>query len=190
MQETLGRGKRNWLNRISYRKKRASEEGEEISDEEARKREVAKLHRPKLKVPIWNRDPYEPGFNRSLFGGSEITLNEQRISLPFCVALEPLAVHSKRAYDKITTEVGRMIAEGLAQPREIRFMCSAFFVLRRNGEDFLVRFGERRYPCMIGSERLRVSYENGTVTLGGNRLKVKSVGIFEHYFNLYTMLVG
>jgi hypothetical protein len=191
MRENQGRGKLNWLNRIKDQKRLAKEQGEEISDEEARKREVAKLHRPTLKVPIWNRDLYDRwSFNPSLFRGSEIALNQQRISLPFCVALEPFAVHAKRDYDKITTEVGRMIAEGLAQPEEIRLMCSAFFVLRRNGEDFLVRFGERRYPYRIGKERLRVSYENDTVTLSGNLLKVKSVGTFEYYFHLYTMLVG
>jgi hypothetical protein len=83
----------------------------------------------------------------------------------------------------------RMIAEGNAQPDEIRFVCSAFFVLRRDSEDFLVRFGERRFPNRIGKGRLHVNYESGTITSNGLTLKVKSVGLFEHYFSLYATLV-
>jgi hypothetical protein len=106
------------------------------------------------------------------------------------MSLEPVAVHARRDYDKITTEVGRMIAEGNAQPEEIRFMCSAFFIMRRNGDDFLIRFGERRYPYRIIKGLLRVSYESGAVILAGDRtIKVTSVGIFEHYFNIYSALV-
>jgi hypothetical protein len=134
-----GRGKLNWLHRISSEKRRARERGEEISDEGARRREVAKLHRPRLKVPIYNPDRYGPLYNPRLYDGAEIVLNGERIALPNCMSLEPVAVHARRDYDKITTEVGRMIAEGNAQPEEIRFMCSAFFIMRRNGDDFLIR---------------------------------------------------
>ncbi len=104
--------------------------------------------------------------------------------MPNCVPLEPKAVHVKRDYDKITKEVARMIEEGMAQPEEIRFICSeffvfrrAFFVFRRDGEDFLAQFGGVRIPCRIQKEEIKASYENGTVTLGDAVLKVNSVGI-------------
>jgi len=42
-------GKLNWLTRIRVQKMLANERGDEISDEEAKRRAVAKLHRPKLK---------------------------------------------------------------------------------------------------------------------------------------------
>jgi hypothetical protein len=190
VRQTQGRGTLNWLRRINNQKTLARERGEEISDEEARRREVAKLHRPKLKVPIYNPNRYGPLYNPRLYDGAEVVQGRERVPLPNCVALEPTAVHSRRDYDKITTEVGRMIAEGNAQPEEIRFICSAFFILRRSGEDWLVRFGERRYPYKINEGRLRVNYTGGTVTLDESlTIKVKSVGIFDHYFGLYTMLV-
>jgi len=45
-----------------------------------------------------------------------------------------------------------MIDEGRAQPEEIRFLCSEFFVFVRNGEDFLVRWGERTKPYKINTK--------------------------------------
>ena len=189
MQQPQGRGKRNWQTRIRHQKIEAREQGEEISDEEARRREMAKLHRPKLKVPLYNPDRYGSLYNPRLYNGAEIFRNHEKVALPNCVALEPVAVHAKRDYDKITTEVVRMIAEDRAQPDEIRFICALFFIMRRNAHDFLVRFGERRYPIRIGKERLRVSYERGTVTLNDLTIEVNSVGIFEYYFSLYATLV-
>jgi hypothetical protein len=187
--QTQGRDKRNWLSRINNQKTLARQRGEEISDEEARRREVAKLHRPKLKVRLYNPDRYGPLYNPRLYDGAEVVQGRERVPLPNCVALEPSAVHSKRDYDKITTEVARMIAEGNAHPEEIRLLCSAFFILRRSGEDWLVRFGERRYPYKINEGRLRVNYTGGTVALDESlTIKVKSVGIFDHYFDLYTKL--
>lgn len=190
MRHADSRGKLNWQRRIRQQKKLAMERGEEISDGEARQREVAKLHRPKLRVPVYNPHRYGPLYNPRLYDGAEVVLDQQRIALPNCVTLEPVAVHASRDYGKITREVSRMIAEGNAQPEEIRFMCSEFFVLRRNGEDFLVRFGERRYPRRIQKGSLRVRYESGTITFNdGPPIRVKSVGVFEHYFDLYAALV-
>ena len=189
MEQPHGRGKLNWQSRIRSQKKLAKERGEEISDEEARRREMAKLHRPKLKVPVYNPDRYGPLYNPRLYDGAEIFQNQERVTLPNCVNLEPAATHAIRDYKYITTEMSRMIAEGYAQPDEIRFVCSTFFVLRQDGEDLLVRFGKRRVPNRIGNGQLRVSYESGTITFNGLTLKVKSVGLFEHYFNLYVTLV-
>jgi hypothetical protein len=187
-----GRGKLNWLHRIRDQKKLAMERGEEISDEEARRREVAKLHRPRLKVPIYNPDRYGPLYNPRLYDGAEVMLSQGRVALPNCVPLEPKAVHAKRNYDKITTEVARMIEEGNAQPEEIRFMCSEFFVWVRNGEEFLIRFGERRIPSRINKKKLNVCYVDSTIALDGNTpIKLKSsVAVFDYYLGLYCNICG
>ena len=155
-----GRGKLNWLTRIRFQKMLAKERGDEISDEEAKRRAVAKLHRPKLKR-LYNENPYVGGpYDPRLYEGAEVALSRGRIALPNCVPLEPEAVHARRNYEKITKEVARMIEEGRAQPEEIRFMCSEFFIWVHNGEDFLVRFGERTIPCRFNKDKLRVCYEN------------------------------
>ncbi len=85
-----------------------------------------------------------------------------------------------------------MIEEGNAQPEEIRFMCSEFFVWVRNGEEFLIRFGERRIPYRIHREKLNVCYVDGTITLDGNTLiKLKSsVAVFDYYLGLYRNICG
>ncbi len=184
-----GRGKLNWLHRIETQKMTAKERGEEISDEEAKRRAVARLHRPKLKR-LYNPDRVVGGlYDPRLYDGTEVVLSQGRIALPNCVPLEPKAVHAKRNYDKITTEAARMIEEGKVQPEEIRLMCSEFFVFGRNGEDFLVQFGGRRYPHRIDKAKLRVCYEGGTVTLDGNvPIRVKLVAIFDYYLTLYDAL--
>ena len=103
--------------------------------------------------------------------------------------LEPAAVHSRRNYEKVTKEVARIIEEGRAQPEEIRFMCSEFFIWVHNGEDFLVRFGERRSPYRINKDKLRVCYENGTVMIEGcSPIRIKSVATFDYYLTLYAAL--
>jgi len=82
-----------------------------------------------------------------------------------------------------------MIAEGKAQPEEIWFMCSEFFIWVRNGEHFLVRFGERRIPFRIDKPKLRLCYKDGTVTLEGYfPIRVKSVGVFDYYLTIYSAL--
>jgi hypothetical protein len=187
-----GRGKLNWLHRISSQKRRDRERGEEISDEEARRREVAKLHRPKLKR-LYNPTRYGPFYDSRLYDGTEVVLSQgERVMLPNCVPLEPKAVHAKRNYDKITTEVARMIEEGNAQPEEIRFMCSEFFVWVRNGEEFLIRFGERRIPSRINKKKLNVCYVDSTIALDGNTfIKLKSsVAVFDYYLGLYCNICG
>jgi hypothetical protein len=185
----LGRGKLNWLHRIGNQKAQARERGEEISDEEARRREVAKLHRPMLKRlinPIQDGDFFDP----RLYDGSEVVLSQGRVALPNCVPLEPQAVHAKRKYDKLTKQVARMIEQGTAQPEEIRLMCSEFFVFRHNGRDSLVQSGDPRYTYQIDKTGVRISYENSTVTFGDDRtIKVKSPGLFHYYLTLYERFV-
>jgi hypothetical protein len=182
-----GRGKLNWLHRIETQKMLAKERGEDISDEEARLREVARLHRPKLRrldKAIRRASPYDPRRY-----GTKVSSSQGSVALLNCWTMEPGSVHAGRNYTKIATEVGRMIEEGKAQPEEIRFMCSEFFVWVRNGEDFLVRFGERRIPCRIDKDKLRVCYEDGTVTLDGySPITVKSVAVFDYYLTLYDAL--
>jgi hypothetical protein len=155
----------------------SKERGEEITDEEAQRRAVAKLHRPKLR-PLDNSGRYaDPNDPRRY--GTEVTLNNGSVALQNCWTMEPNAVHAKRNYDKITTEATRVVAEGKVQPEEIRFMCSEFFIWVRNGEHFLVRFGERRIPYRIDKNKLRVCYKDGTVTPEGYPpISVKSVGVF------------
>jgi hypothetical protein len=160
-----GRGERNWLHRIETEKLQAKQRGEDISDEEGRRRAVAKLHRPKLQpLDNWDRyaDPYDPRRY-----GTEIMVNNVSIALPKCWTMLPAAVHAKRKYRKITTEASRMIEEGGVQREEICFICSEFFVWVRNGEHFLVRFGERRIPSRIDKHKSKVCYEDGTVILEG-----------------------
>jgi hypothetical protein len=108
MAERLGPGKRNWLRGIENEKIAAKQRGEKISDEEAKQREVVKLHRPHTRQ----------------YHRIEVEFGEAKIALPNCVALEPKAVHAKRRYGKITREAALMIEEGRVQPDEIRFMCS------------------------------------------------------------------
>jgi hypothetical protein len=82
-----------------------------------------------------------------------------------------------------------MIEQGKAQPEEICFMCSEFFIFRRNGKDSLVQTGDPRYVYQIDRESLRVSYEDGIVTLKGHPpIRPKSVGVFAYYFTLYGAL--
>lgn len=103
--------------------------------------------------------------------------------------LEPEAVHARRNYEKITKEVARMIEEGRAQPEEIRFMCSEFFIWVHNGEDFLVRFGERRISYRFNKDKLRVCYENDTVMIEGfSPIRIKSVATFDYYVTQYAAL--
>ena len=182
-------GKRNWYRRVETEKIQARQRGEEISDEEARKRAIAKLHRPILKrLYLPNRyvgGAYDPCF----YDGVEVELSQGRVALPNCALAEPKAVHARRSDDKITREVARMIEEGGAQPEELRFICSDFFVYARNNEVFLVRFGGRRIPYRIEKTKLIVCYVDSTVTLHGYRpIRVESVGVFEYYFRLYSGL--
>jgi len=103
--------------------------------------------------------------------------------------MEPNSVHAGRNYKKLTKQVARMIEQGKAQPEEICFMCSEFFVFRRNGEDFLVQCGDPRYLYQIDRDSLRASYEHGAVTLKGySPIRPKSVGVFAYYFSLYSAL--
>ena len=104
------RGKRNWRHRIETQKKLAKERGEEISDEEAKLRAVARLHRPKLR-PLDNSSRYADPYDHRRYG-TEVTFNNGSVALQNCWTMEPNAVHAKRRYFKITTEVTRMIAEG------------------------------------------------------------------------------
>jgi hypothetical protein len=70
-----GRGKLNWLTRIRFQKMLAKERGDEISDEEAKRRAVAKLHRPKLKR-LYNEDRYVGGpYDPRLYEGAEVALS-------------------------------------------------------------------------------------------------------------------
>jgi hypothetical protein len=182
-----GRGTLNWLTRIRNRKMRAEEGGEVISDEEARLREVAKLHRPKLS-PLDNGDRYADPYDPRRYG-TEIVLNDVSVALPNCWAMQPAAVHAKRKYSKITTEAFRMIEEGGVQREEVCFICSEFFIWVRNGEHFLVRFGERRVPYRIDKHKFKVCYEHGTVILEGYPpIRLKPIGAFAYYFTLYGAL--
>ncbi len=187
MLQDQGRGKLNWLHRIETQKMLAKERGEEISDEEAKMRAVAKLHRPELR-PLDNSGRYaDPNDPRRY--GTEVMLNHGSVALPNCWTMEPIAVHGKRNYDKIVTEASRMIAESKVQPEEIRFMCSEFFIWARNGEHLLVQFGERRIPYRIDKDKLRVCYKEGTVTSEGYPpISVKSVAVFDYYLSLYSAL--
>jgi hypothetical protein len=109
--------------------------------------------------------------------------------LPKCWTMEPESVHAGRNYKKLTKQVARMIEQGKAPPEEICFMCSEFFIFRRNGKDCLVQCGDPRYVYQIDRESLRASYEDGTVTLKGySPIRPKSVGVFAYYFNLYGAL--
>jgi hypothetical protein len=69
--------KRNWQRRIETEKIQAGQRGEEISDEEGRKRAIAKLHRPKLKrLYLPNRyvgAAYDPCF----YDGAEVELSQR-----------------------------------------------------------------------------------------------------------------
>ena len=182
-----GRGKRNWLRRSENEKTQAKQRGEDISDEEAKRRAASKLHRPKL-MPLDNSirsaDPHDPRRY-----GTQIALNQGSVALPKCWTMEPESVHAGRNYQKLTKQVARMIEQGKAQPEEIRFMCSEFFICRRNGKDFLVQTGDPRHVYQIDRESLRASYEDGTVTLKGySPIRLKSVGVFAYYFILYGAL--
>jgi hypothetical protein len=182
-----GRGERNWLRRSENEKTQAKERGEDISDEEAKLRAVAKLHRPKLR-PLDNSgryaDPYDPRRY-----GTEIVLDDVSVALPKCWTMEPESVRAGRNYKKLTKQVARMIEQGKAQAGEICFMCSEFFVFRRNGEDFIVQCGDPRYFYRIDKTSLRVCYEVGTATLGRDAtIKIKSPGVFHYYLTLYDAL--
>jgi hypothetical protein len=144
MLEDRRRGKRNWQRRIETEKIQAGQRGEEISDEEGRKRAIAKLHRPKLKRLYVPNRYVGAAYDPCSYDGAEVELSQRRVALPNCALAEPEAVHARRSYDKIIREVARMIEEGGAQPEELRFICSDFFVYARNGQEFLVRFGGRR----------------------------------------------
>ena len=68
-------------------------------------------------------------------------------------------------------------------------MCSEFFIWVRDGEHFLVRFGERRIPHRIDKNKWRVCYKDGTVTPEGYPpFRVKSVGVFDYYLIIYSAL--
>ena len=178
------------------RTKQDDPQNSSISEREAHLRAVARMHRPKLTIELYrDRDGralnrYGPHINPRLFDGTEVKLSQESVALalPNCLPLEPKAVHARRDYDKITKEVARMIEEGGAQPEEIRFMCSEFFVFVRNGEDFLVRFGGRKIPYRIDKEKVRMCYEHHTVMFDDNSVikKVRSVGVFDYYFTLYN----
>src|SRR5277367_6312535 len=154
-----------WATRRRNETLRAKERGEEISEREAHLRAGASLHRPSLKLWLWDRGDFP---NPRLYDGIEVKLSQWSVTLPNCVALEPEAVRAKRDYDKMTGQVARMIEEGRAQPEEIRFVCSEFFVFVRNGEHFLVRWGERTNPYRIDKDKVEISFETRTVTFGNN----------------------
>ena len=182
-----GRGERNWLRRIEIQKMLAKQGDEQISDEEANRRAVAKLHRPKLKR-LDNAIPPAPPDDPRRYG-TKVSLSQGSVALLNCWTMEPESVHAGRNYDKLTKQVGRMIEQGKAQPEEICFMCSEFFIFRRNGEDCLVQSGDPRYLYQIDRDSLRASYEDGTVTLKGySPIRPKSVGVFAYYFSLYGVL--
>ena len=182
-----GRGKLNWLHRITTEKVHAKRRGEDISGEEAKRRAVARLHRPKLKRldnAIW---PAPPDDRRRY--GTKVSSSQGSVALLNCWTMEPKLVHAGRNYKKLTKQVAHMIEQGKAQPEEINFMCSEFFIFRRNGKDFLVQCGDPRYLYQIDRDSLRASYEDGTVTLKGRPpIRPKSVGVFAYYFSLYGAL--
>jgi hypothetical protein len=186
MTGTVGRGKAAWLGRIARQKQWARESGEEISDLEARLREVARMHRPTL-TRLIVKDPWRTIFDRRLYDGIEIALTQGIVALPNCLPLEPKAVHARRRYDKIIKEAARMIEESTASPEQVRFMCSEFFVVRRNEEDLLVRFGGRRYPYKITEKKFAENYVDRTVTLDNHSTirNVKSPRTFSFYLHLY-----
>jgi hypothetical protein len=153
---------KGWLTRRrneGHRSRQGGPQNSPISEREAHLRAVARMHRPKLMIELYrDRDGrplnrYGPHINPRLFDGTEVMLSHGSVSLPNCMPLEPKAVHARRDYVRITNEVARMIEEGGAQPKEIRFMCSEFFVFVRNGEEFLVRFGGRKIPYRIDKEK-------------------------------------
>jgi hypothetical protein len=182
-----GRGRRNWLRRSENEKTQAKQRGEDISDEEAKRRAVAKLHRPKLKRLDNAIRPAPPDDPRRY--GTKVSSSQGSVALLNCWAMEPESVHAGRNYKKLTKQVARMIEQGKAQPEEIRFMCSEFFVFRRNGKDCLVQSGDPRHLYQIHKDSLIASYEDGTVTLKGySPIRPKSVGVFAYYFILYGAL--
>src|ERR1700730_16102951 len=181
------RGRLNWLHRREKEKLQAKQCGEDISDEEARRRADAKLHRPKLR-PLDKRDGYADPYDPRRYG-TEIVSNQGSVALPKCWTMEPKSIHAGRNYKKLANQVGRMIEQGKAQPEEICFMCSEYFIFRRNGKDSLVQTGDPRYVYQIDRESLRVSYEDGIVTLKGHPpIRPNSVGVFAYYFTLYGAL--
>lgn len=116
-------------------------------------------------------------------------LNKRSVALLNCWTIEPESVHAGRNYDELTKQVARMIEQGKAQPEQICFMCSEFFIFRRNGKDRLVQSGDSRYVYQIDRENLRASNEDGTVTLKGySPIRPKSVGVFAYYLKLYGAL--
>jgi hypothetical protein len=83
----------------------------------------------------------------------------------------------------------RMIEERGVQRGEIWLMCSEFFIWVRNGEHFLVRFGERRFPYRIDKPKFKVCHQDGTVILEGYPpIRLKSIRVFAYYFALYGAL--
>jgi hypothetical protein len=192
---------KGWLTRRRNEGRRAKmrdPQNSSISEREARLRAVARMHPPKLMIDLYqDRDgrPLTPGYgpriNPRIYDRTEVMLSQGSVALPNCMTLEPKAVHPRRNYNRITREVARMIEEGGAQPEEIYFMCSEFFVFVRNWEDFLVRFGGRTIPHRIGKDKKpEVCYEDRTVTFGDDSVikKVKSAGVFDFYLRLYFSL--
>jgi len=194
----VDKGWRTRHNNERSRTKQDDPQNSSISEREAHLRAVARMHRPKLAIELYrDRDGrplnrYGPHFNPRLYDGTEVKLSRGSVAfaLPNCVPLEPKAVHARRDFDRITKEVARMLEEGGAQPEQIRFMCSEFFIFVRHGEDFLVRFGGRKIPYRIDEHKVRMCYEDRTVTFGENSVikKVRSVGVFDYYLNLYYAL--
>jgi hypothetical protein len=178
------------------RTKQDDPQNSSISEREAHLRAVARMHRPRLTIELYrDRDGrplnrYGPHINPRLFDGTEVMLSHGSVSLPNCMPLEPKAVHGRRDYNRISNEVARMIEEGRVQPEQIRFMCSEFFVFVRNREDFLVRFGERRYPYRFEQTKVRISYMDGIVTFGDHSAikNVRSIGVFDYYLTLFYAL--
>jgi hypothetical protein len=181
------RGRLNWLHRRENEKTQAKERGEDISDDEAKLRASSKLHRPKLR-PLDNSRRYADPYDRRRYG-TEIVLTQASVELPNCWTMEPAAVHRGRNYKKLTKQVAHMIEQGKALDGEICFICSEFFIFRRNRKDYLVQSGDPRYVYQIDKQSLRASYVDGTVTLKGySPIRPKSVGVFAYYFSLYGAL--
>jgi hypothetical protein len=191
---------KGWATRLrneGSRAKTRDPQNSSISEREARLRAAAPMHPPKLMIDLYqDRDgrPLTPGYgphvNPRLYDGSDVMLSQGSVALPNCMPLEPKAVHARRNYNRIINEVARMIEEGRAQPEEIYFMCSEFFVFVRDSEDFLVRFGGRTIPHRIGKDKPEACYENRTVIFGDGSVikKIKSVGVFDFYLKLYFRL--
>jgi hypothetical protein len=116
---------------------------------------------------------------------------------PNCVALEPAAIHARRAYEKQLDQISIMIGRVREiDATDVRFVCPFFFVVRSQGGFDYLCHEHVRYPLDslaedaidqgVSIKRAEVSYKDQLVVFPeGSTIKTADIANFDFYLKSF-----